>query len=143
MIEKFEGEYSFLSNSYNNSICYKGVIYDNAESAYQSCKLKLKFDRLQFRNLSGEGARVLGRKIPLREDWEEIKFTIMREIIENKFKYNPVLKIKLKETGEKKLIKTNYEHDNFWGNCKCSECEGIVGLNNLGKILMIVRAYKK
>ena len=41
-------------------------------------------------------------------------------------------------TGDAELIEGNTWHDNYWGVCSCSKCNGR-GKNRLGKLLMKVR----
>ncbi|MEG2254956.1 MAG: NADAR family protein, partial [Vagococcus sp.] len=97
-----------------------------------------------FSNLQPNDAKKLGRKIELREDWESIKFGVMREVIRCKFNQNPDLVKKLIGTGNEELIEGNTWHDNTYGNCSCEKCKNIVGKNVLGKILMEERTrFKK
>ena len=132
-ITKFRGEYFFLSNFYDTAILFKGQIYQNAESAFQSAKCENKIDRMWFMNLSGKEAKRLGKKIELREDWEEVKEDIMYRVVYEKFRQNTYLKKKLLKTGDTEICE-----ENFWGDTEWGVCNG-VGQNKLGKILMKVR----
>ena len=60
----------------------------------------------------------------------------MAELLDCKFTQNPVLKLKLIETGSKKLIEGNTWGDTFWG---MSSRTG-KGRNALGQLLMKLRA---
>lgn len=133
MIDKFTGEYFFLSNFYKANVIYCGIRYTNNEAAFQSMKVKNDKDRDKFTNLDPSSAKKLGRNIDLREDWEDIKFDIMHQICTNKFNQNEDLKQKLLATGDKYLIEGNNWKDTYWG------VYNGVGENNLGIILMNVR----
>ena len=63
----------------------------------------------------------------------------MDEVLIAKFTQNPSLKEQLLDTGDVELIEGNTWHDNYWGNCTCSKCSGIIGRNQLGKTLMNIR----
>lgn len=134
MINSFRGEYAFLSNMHESPITLGGVKYTCAEAAFQAVKLKDKNQRTQFENLSGPAAKALGRRVKLREDWNEIRIDVMRWIIHEKFKQNQMLLKKLISTNNQELVEGNTWNDKFWG-----VCNGI-GQNWLGKILMEERS---
>jgi len=141
MIDKFHGEYRFLSNFYPCKIFYKGVGFPSVEHAYVAAKT---FDITIITTISllrpdqaGKAKRI-GRKLKLRSDWEEVKLDIMEYLLIQKFDQIS-LKEKLFQTGQIKLIEGNTWHDNFYGNCECPKCQNIKGENHLGKLLMKVR----
>lgn len=129
MINDFRGDWAFLSNMYYSPISIGGLKYTCAEAAFQAAKLQNAEQRIQFVGLSGPEAKKLGRKVPLRADWESIKVQVMRDIIHEKFLQNPYLREKLIATQGHQLVENNYWHDTFWG-----VCNGI-GKNWLGRIL--------
>lgn len=133
MINSFRGEYAFLSNMYESPITLGGVSYTCAEAAFQAVKLKDKTQRTQFQNISGPAAKALGRRVHLREDWDEIRLDVMRWIIHEKFRQNPLLATKLIQTGNIRLVEGNTWNDRFWGVCNGT------GENWLGRILMAER----
>ena len=143
LIDSFTGEYEFLSNFYNCPIEYEGITYLNSEAAFQAAKTLDIKEREEFSNLPPNKAKAKGRKVNLREDWEEMKFHIMYEIVKNKFLQNPNLLEKLIATGDAELIEGNWWHDNIWGDCKCEKCANQFKTNWLGKILMLVRQEVK
>ena len=96
-------------------------------------------EREKFINLNPSVSKKLGRKIALRDDWEDVKTKIMYEICYAKFSQNPNLKNKLLATGDEYLEEGTYWHDNYWGNCYCEKCKDIKGENKLGVILMKIR----
>lgn len=136
-IKGFFGEYRFLSNFELGDVIYEGIKYPSSENAYQAAKsLDLEI-RNQFVNISPNESKKLGRKVDVREDWEEVKYGIMYQIVLDKFSRNYQLGDLLIETGDRYLEETNHWKDKIWG-----VCDG-VGKNWLGKILMDVRTQIK
>jgi ribA/ribD-fused uncharacterized protein len=138
MISSFRDEYFFLSNFYPVEIKLDGIVYPNAEAAFQAQKTLNVEERRKFSMLKNPvQAKRLGRKVKLRDDWEEVKLYIMTEIVSQKFLQHPHLFEMLLQTGDEELVEGNKWGDRFWGVCKCK------GENHLGKILMKIRdAYK-
>ena len=68
----------------------------------------------------------------IRSDWDQVKDDIMLKVLRCKFDQDEVLRDKLLETGDKKLIE-HTENDSYWGD------GGGTGLNKLGKLLERVR----
>lgn len=136
-IDKFTDDYFFLSNFAFSPITYEGIKYNCVESAFQATKTLDINERKSFSELKPQQAKAKGRKVNLRPDWEEIKNSVMKELIILKFSSNPVLKKKLLDTGSAELIEGNTWNDTYWG-----VCDG-AGENNLGKILMEVREILK
>lgn len=132
IIDSFTGDYSFLSNFYSCKINYNGFSYLNTEAAFQAQKTLDRDIQKQFTNLNPSQAKKLGRKIPLRKDWEEIKDTVMYEVCKVKFNI-PELKEKLIATQDAQLVEGNTWNDHYWGVCNG------YGKNQLGKILMKIR----
>lgn len=138
-ITSFRDEHYFLSNMYPCSVLLNGVSYMSAESAFQSMKTTDPFYRQGFVRLDGKRAKAYGRKIKLRDDWDDIKLKVMHTVLVSKFSCNPYLLEKLQATGNKYLEEQNLWHDNYWGTCTCPRCVAIPGENHLGKLLMQVR----
>ena len=86
VINVFRGQYSFLSNFYESSVMYKGLTYQNAESAFQAQKCLNEDEKIRFTRYEPSKAKNMGRRVPLRPDWEEVKLLIMEEIVYEKFK---------------------------------------------------------
>lgn len=137
MINSFKGRYFFLSNFYMCNVTIEGVSYNNTESAFQSMKTNNINIRKSFSNLDPSRAKAKGRRIQLREDWEDIKDEIMYNIVKEKFKQNNDLRLKLISTGKEELVEGNNWNDTYWGVCNGK------GRNMLGKILMKVREELK
>jgi ribA/ribD-fused uncharacterized protein len=137
-IDSFKSDYFFLSNFYECIITYKGLTYFSSEAAYQAAKCYYAKDRSKFTELSAANAKKLGKEITIVSNWDIIKYYVMYEILLEKFK-NYELKEKLLKTNTLELIEGNTWHDNDWGDCYCSKCQGIIGNNHLGKLLMYIR----
>lgn len=131
-IAGFFDEYRFLSNFYDATVPFDGLVYPNAECAFQAQK-EPKYAALFVRQTAWQAKRS-GRRARLRPDWDDVKDDLMYEIVRAKFKHNPELRVKLFATGERALIESNSWGDTYWG-----VSDG-VGENRLGHILMAVRA---
>lgn len=133
-IDEFRGKYFFLSNFYSAPVEYQGYRFENNEAAFQAAKCPERM--LDFCGLTPNRAKQLGRKVPLRPDWELVKYDVMYEVCMAKFTQNPDLLSKLLATGDAELIEGNTWGDRVWG---VDLCRGY-GENHLGKILMRVRS---
>jgi ribA/ribD-fused uncharacterized protein len=133
-IDSFQGDYRFLSNFWYAKVVLDGVDYRSVEHAYMAAKTLDQSLRNQIRSFDKPGdVKRFCRTITLREDWEEVKFSVMLDLVRQKFYIEP-LKSKLLETGDAELIEGNTWGDIYWGVCRGK------GQNNLGKILMQVRS---
>lgn len=133
-IEEFRGEYRWLSNFWYSPVELDGVIYPSTEHAYQAAKTHDPAWREKIRNASDfKQAKHLGYKVPLREDWEQIKLDVMHKLLKQKFKPGSDLADKLLATKGRKLVEGNTWGDTYWGVCRGK------GENHLGKLLMRVR----
>jgi ribA/ribD-fused uncharacterized protein len=134
-IDKFEGEFAFLSNFYDAEVEYEGIKYPTNEHAFQAAKSLNPARRLEIAMLDTPGkAKRAGRNLQLRHDWEKVKYDVMLDIVFAKFHQHPELATKLLATGDAELIEGNWWNDTTWGVCNG------VGSNWLGRILMMVRA---
>lgn len=135
-IDRFNGEWKFLSNFWPSSITYQGLTYPTVEHAYQAAKSTDPEVRKKFLNPGRNGgpgnAKRMGQRVVLREDWERVKLDIMLKLLRLKFSL-PDLRDRLKMTGEAELIEGNTWHDTFWGTYRGQ------GENHLGRLLMQVR----
>ena len=129
-------EYKFLSNFYYAPFSLDGNIWPTIEHYYQAAKTNDDLTQTRIRELSTAAeAKAIGQNVKLRPDWEEVKIPIIRRAVRAKFLQNENLASKLVETWEKVLIEYAPWGDRFWGIDKAG-----VGENNLGKVLMEVRA---
>lgn len=135
MIDKFDGQYRFLSNFH---VLFSpiedelGLKYNSVEAAYQASKTLDIDERRVFTVLGADKAKKLGKKIKMRPDWDEVKLSVMEDLLRKKFT-NDQLREKLLATGDVELIEGNWWGDRFWGVCKGE------GENHLGKLLMKIR----
>lgn len=133
IIDSFKGPYSFLSNFHKQPITYKGVEWATSEHAYQAMKTLDEEEREEVRRQSTPGrAKRAGRKVTLRNDWEEIKVDVMHDILKAKFSV-PEMRDTLLLTEKSLLVEGNHWGDTFWGVCKGE------GENWLGRLLMKIR----
>ena len=132
-IERFAGQYRFLSNFYPCNVMLDGVSYPSTENAYQAAKTIMHHERLRFTVLTAAAAKKLGRRIRIRADWESVKLGVMLDLLRKKFARGAI-RDQLIATGDAELIEGNTWNDTYWGVCNG------VGENMLGKLLMQVRA---
>lgn len=106
---------------------------------YQAAKATTLVDYISIMNASlPREPKKLGNSIKIREDWNNIKLTMMEQCLIEKFSLPHLMK-KLLDTGDAILIEgTTGWCDCFWGICYCDRCDGI-GQNHLGKLLMKIR----
>jgi hypothetical protein len=137
-IDKFEGDYAFLSNFYESPAVYEGVLYPTSEHAYQAAKAVYPWDRAKILEARTPGmAKRLGKQVTMRPDWDEVKIEVMRDVLVSKFQHNSELRQKLIDTGDAYLEEGNWWGDTFWGVCKGK------GQNKLGLLLIQLRNLYK
>ena len=133
-INRFDGEYSFLSNFHPSPLTYEGINYPTVEHAFQAAKTLDKTERLRISKLPTPGqAKRAGQKVDLQDNWNSLRLKVMEELIYLKFQTNGELLTMLDATKERKLVEGNAWKDVYWGVYRGK------GQNHLGKILMIVR----
>lgn len=134
MITSFKDDYEFLSNFYPCKITIAGYTFPSVENAYQAMKCANPNDYAQFVNIGPAEAKKLGRKVQLRSDWEQIKYNVMRQLLDLKFQDKVLLKM-LQDTAPESIVEGNYWHDNYWGICQCDKCKDKIKYNHLGELL--------
>lgn len=134
-IFQFTNENHFLSNFHPATFFWNDLQWDNSECAYQAAKSLDIYTQLSFTKMSAREAKKEGKVIACRPDWEQVKVSIMTEIVYEKFSQNPDLIQKLLATGTQKLEEGNNWGDKFWGVSPV----GGYGQNWLGRILMSIR----
>lgn len=136
-------EYSFLSNFYVSPIQIHDIEYKTVEHYFQASKAKDRDAHIAVARTAHPGhAKSLGRRIDLREDWEEIKDKVMFTGVMLKFLTHESLQQRLLATGDALLFEGNTWDDRIWGVVWDDE-RGWVGENRLGRILMDVREILK
>ena len=142
MITQFKNEFAFLSNMHQDAsfvITMKGKKYRSVEAAFQAAKTLDDSERVVFQadsRVSPYHMKKLGKKLKLRDDWEEIKLAVMESALKQKFKAGTPLADKLLATGDALLIEGNYWNDTFFG----FSLQTGHGQNHLGRLLMKRRA---
>lgn len=127
-ISSFSGPYRFLSNFFIEPDL------THVEGEYQAAKCFLPADAAHLSQLAApEVAKRLGQHVRMRDDWEQVKVSVMRSLVLQKFTDHEGLRKKLLETGQAELIEGNIWGDTFWG------VSNGFGSNQLGEILMSVR----
>ncbi len=115
-IDKFRGEYKFLSNFWVHNVYLEGRVYPSVEHAYQAAKTLHSEERSVIAQCASPSkAKKLGRQVTLRPDWEVVKLSIMHNLVRCKFQ-SEGLAGKLLATGEDVLVEGNWWGDTFWGS---------------------------
>lgn len=125
-----------FSNFYDCDVNCFGYHFTCVEEAYQWLKLPGDIRIAWYPKFSGVGgykAKQLGKKIPLRDDWEQIKLLAMLVLNDNKYTQNPYLRDLLVETGDDTLYHLS-PWDLFWG-----VDNNLNGKNILGRQLTSLR----
>jgi ribA/ribD-fused uncharacterized protein len=141
VIDRFEGEYQFLSNFYPAVVKLGALYYPTVEHAYQAAKTLIPAEKIAVLDQWGPGgAKKLGQKLTIRPNWERVKFGFMFDLVRQKFSKHPELEQKLLDTGTAHLIEGNGWHDTYWGVCSCGIHHPVPQYNHLGQILMVIRS---
>jgi len=133
-IKYFQGRYRWLSNFWSCFVVLDGVEYPSTENAYQAAKTLDPELRKPFQDCFPGVAKRDGRALPLRPDWDDVKYGVMEQLLRQKFARGE-LRERLLATGDAELIEGNDWGDTWWG---VDDRRG--GQNNLGKLLMKIRA---
>ncbi len=140
-ISLFTGVHAFLSNFHSHSLTYEGITYPSSENAYQAQKVRPELRAAcpgwtQHQDCSPGESKKLGRKLPMRPDWEHVKRNVMIGVCITKFCDLHLMK-QLEATGNAKLVEGNHWGDIYWGVCNGK------GENWLGRILMAIRQWQR
>ena len=136
IIDTFSGRYRWLSNFWPVPVKLEGINYPTVEHAYQAAKTTDVVLRAQIAVcLRPGGAKRLGRCLPLRPNWDELRLAAMLGLLRQKFAPGTTLAVQLVATGTAMLLEGNNWGDRFWG---VDAYDG-VGENHLGRLLMTIR----
>lgn len=136
---KFDmGPGNWISNWFSNMRIspfeVDGIVYMSVENFYQAMKTNDLKKREMIARVTPSVSKKKGRTLELREDWEDIKFEVMKTALRIKFS-QPEWKKILLDTKDEVLIEWNNWRDEIWGvNSKTGW-----GQNLLGIALMQVR----
>jgi ribA/ribD-fused uncharacterized protein len=129
--------YAEFSNFAPYGVAVDDVWWRTVEHYFQAQKFHNEDYRERVRKSNKpKDAKALGmtRRIPLRDDWEDIKDQIMLDAVRIKFRTHETPRNLLLSTGNSDIVE-NAPMDAYWG---CGP-DG-AGLNKLGRILMQVRS---
>lgn len=127
-------EYGCFSNFSKHTVEIDGLVWPTTEHYYQAMKHTDESLKERIRQIkSCKVAKTLAYSAPAREDWEQIKFDVMRKAIRAKADQHPEIKAKLLETGDDPLAEAS-PFDYVWGTGK----DG-TGQNWLGKLWVELR----
>lgn len=137
-ITQFSDQHRFLSNFWGvpDGIQFDGHRVKTVETAFQLAKTFDPAERAAILAAKRPGeAKIIGRTVTLRPDWEQVKIGVMTLLQAQKYR-DPLLRDSLLATGDAELIEGNHWGDRFWGvDSRTGE-----GENWLGRILMIQRS---
>lgn len=137
VIDRFDGDFSFLSNFYPVNVVYEGKVYPSTEHAYQAAKTLDEQKRDMIARLPlAAAAKKVGKSVELRPDWSKVRDQVMFDVCWAKFT-QPKMSEMLLSTGNAPLVEGNWWHDTYWGVCNG------VGKNKLGETLMQIRNLLK
>ena len=139
MIDRFSGEYHWLSNFHPCEVVYKGVIYPSIENAYQAAKIEMaqcRPNELHWLASCPPGrAKKLGSNVK-PDGWQSYKLVVMKDLLDPKFS-KPDFAQLLLETGDQQIVEGNRWGDTFWGVCNGK------GSNHLGGMIQEIRGNLK
>jgi ribA/ribD-fused uncharacterized protein len=123
-----------MRNDYLCNITVGNVVYPSVEHAYQAAKFKDAGIKQAIADASSvREARDIGRNNQLRDDWDEVRSSVMESLVRQKFTNHAVLGERLAKTGNADIVMEGY--DEFWGTGRSGN-----GENTLGEILETVRS---
>lgn len=132
------GKYGPFSNFYKCEIFVDGCKWRSTEHYYQAQKTNDEAAKRAIQEAkTPKEAKNLANAAPLREDWEEVKYEVMKKALMAKFQQHTSLKELLLSTGDEEIAEDS-PYDAIWGLGK----DG-TGKNLLGRALQEVRQYLK
>lgn len=142
IFQKTTMEFGGLSNmAAGYSLNVNDIIIPTAEHLYQACRFpqhpKLQWDIIHEK--SPMKAKWIGRGNidKTRKDWNEVRFAIMKWVLEVKLSQNwESFGTLLRQTKGKPIVELT-QKDKVWGVIKQGEI--LVGINALGRLLMDIR----
>jgi len=140
VINRFRGEHFCLSNCYPAPTPHRGRLFPTSEHAYMAARTNdADATAAILATTDPLEAQKIGRAATQVDDWDQLRFEVMEEVVTAKFTHNPDLAAKLAATAGAILVEGNTWHDQTWGSCTCDQHRDIPGNNALGVILMAVR----
>lgn len=143
-----------FSNFHNVKVNYNGITFNNSESAYMYAKAKYFNDHSSAEQIikctSAHNAKKIGKAIKgfNQQEWENVRYIIMYNVVYTKFHQNLYLKNILLNTNDKLIVECS-KKDTYWGIGLYPNEDDVLdqskwnGENSLGMILMEVREKLK
>lgn len=131
-------EFYCLDNFSSFKVEWDGYLYASLEEAYQTAKFLKSApeiaEEIKKSHSAHEAQKIaFANKDKVRSDWQEVKLTIMEELLRKKLQQNPYVKQNLLQTKDYIIVEDSPK-DNFWGWGKDR-----TGENHLGKLWMKLR----
>jgi len=126
--------HGYLNNFYPARMYIYGRWWATVEHAYQAQKTLVleEYDGIWQAKTPRE-SRDLGQKVTMRNDWDTIKYAVMKDCVRAKFLQHSTIRMQLLNTGDEDIVEDS-PIDYYWG---CG-ADG-TGKNMLGKILVEIR----
>jgi ribA/ribD-fused uncharacterized protein len=144
-IDRFIGEFAFLSNFAACAVKYgdpdeEPTTYGSVEHAFQAAKTLDNDSRERLKEIGSPlTAKRYGRRVRMRDGWDEMRVGVMRDLLRQKFTSEP-FRSQLRSTGSRDIVEGNTWHDQLWGDCICEAHAPDPGQNLLGRLIMEIRA---
>ena len=121
---------------------WNGYLFASVEEAYQAASFmgsdEELVEKIKKSHSADEAQRIAyANRDKRREDWDDVKVSIMEELLRLKIEQNPYVKKKLLQTGGYMIVEDSPK-DDFWGWGPNRN-----GQNNLGKLWMKLREELK
>ena len=121
---------------------WNGYLFSSVEEAYQAASFmgsdEELVEKIKKSHSADEAQRIAyANRDKRREDWDDVKVSIMEELLRLKIEQNPYVKKKLLQTGDYMIVEDSPK-DDFWGWGPNRN-----GQNNLGKLWMKLRGELK
>ena len=117
---------------------WNGYLFASVEEAYQAASFmgsdEELVEKIKKSHSADEAQRIAyANRDKRREDWDDVKISIMEELLRLKIEQNPYVKKKLLQTEDYMIVEDSPK-DDFWGWGPNRN-----GQNNLGKLWMKLR----
>ena len=121
---------------------WNGYLFSSVEEAYQAASFmgsdEELVEKIKKSHSADEAQRIsYANRDKRREDWDDVKISIMEELLRLKIEQNPYVKKKLLQTEDYMIVEDSPK-DDFWGWGPNRN-----GQNNLGKLWMKLREELK
>ena len=135
-------EFYPVDNFSSFKVEWNGYLFASVEEAYQAASFmgsdEELVEKIKKSHSADEAQRIAyANRDKRREDWDDVKISIMEELLRLKIEQNPYVKKKLLQTEDYMIVEDSPK-DDFWGWGPNRN-----GQNNLGKLWMKLRKELK